>query len=224
MSAIEIDIAKLNSQIIKKKITGIYCSGDYINKPLIFNNSTIVINWSYYFIKLEFASSIDELPTLLHFYTNTLYYGEWGEEAKKPTTWMYIEDENGFLLKDKEYIKIDDIINASKTSKFIKFNIFFETTIADNPLDSDYLKSNSYWINCIGGLYDTADLALYTENNDDLDETRPYYNNVLPFVFHDYSHEDLHAYAIETAHTSKELILTSKKWQIFEFKPSIVKV
>ena len=209
---------KLN---IQKKITGIYCGGDYKTRPLILNNSSIVINWSYYFLKLEFASNIEEINILLDFYVNTLHYGEWGEVGKKPTSWICVEDENQILLKDKEYIKIEKILNSSKKSKFIKFTIFFETIIKGDILDENYTNSNSYWINCLGGLYDVADLELYLDCENIDGSSTLYKNKILPFNFDDYTKENLHEYSLETAKTARSLIQHSKKWSLFKFEPSI---
>lgn len=197
------------------KINGVWCCSDYKTRPITFDGTNIIINWSYNELKLEFFGDENSIESILEFYTNSLKYGEWGEELDKPIIWMKIETKYDSFKSKK-------CINEEKIRKFInknffKITIFFETTIQGSPFEKDYLTSNSYWISCIGGLYYIADLYLYIEKDDIVVEGELYNNNKSPFEVKDYRQEDLYEYSLETAETAKELFKYSKKWEIFKF-------
>lgn len=187
-----------------RKISGVWTGGDYKTRPLTFKDTSVIINWSYYEIKMELLWDENDTEMIVKFYDELVNYGEWGEELIKPICWMMLETENQFFKKN--YISKKELLDFCSKSKFFKMTIFFETTIQESPFNSNYLLDNSYWISCIGGLYYIADLYLFVETEQSIIHQEIYKNNKSCFDVKDYTKENMHEYAKETAETAKDLI------------------
>lgn len=198
-------------------LTGVWSFGDYKTKPLTFNNTNIIINWSYNELKLEIYGDANSNVTLLNFYELLHLYGEWGENLTKPIVWMKVETPNK-MIKSKNHIDKEKIAKFIDNDYF-KITIYYETTIQESPFSKDYITSNAYWIYCIGGLYYVADLYLYLENGNDIIEPELHKNNCnkTPFNVKNYNNEDLYEYSLETWETAKELVKLSRKWELFKY-------
>lgn len=196
------------------KLTGIWCFGDYITRPITFEKTNIIINWSYYELKLEFIGSYEDVDIILPFYENMWKYGEWGEFDPKKIIWMSVETRNKYT-KSKSFFEIENIKDFIKKNDF-KITIFFENVIDGDPLSNGYINSNDYWIDCIGGLYNVADISLYVEDNENIYPAEKYMKKHKTFKIEDYTKENLYEYAKETAKSAKNLINNSKKWKIFK--------
>lgn len=200
-----------------RTLTGIWAYGDLNNRPITFKNTNIIINWSFYNLKLEIYGSKDDLKIITKFMEEVLNFSEWSCKVEIPIIWMYIQTKNKFI-KSKKIIISEEIELFLKNEDFYKIVIFYETTIQSNPLNYDYTISNDYWIACIGGLYNVVDMKLFIENEDDSEiiESEKYTNNSI-FEIKNYSYENLENYALETSKTSIDLIEKNQKWKNFKF-------
>ena len=198
-------------------LTGIWAFGNFDKRPLTFKNTNIIINWSIYNLKLEIYGKSDDLDMVLEFYDGFSQYGEWGEEFVKPIVWMSINNDKE-EIRSKKFIDIKNILIFLKYKEKFKITIYFETILNYSPLENNYTTSNSYWINCLGGLYYIVDLCLYVEKNNETFEGELYLNNGL-HVVKDYRYEDFKKYALETAETAKDLV---KNKEGYSFKTNII--
>lgn len=169
---------------------------------MYFKNTNTAINWSFCEFKLEICEDEKDLNIVLEFYNTFSKYGEWVENFIKPIAWMKIEDESN-SIKSKTFTE-------SKKSKKFKITIYFETTIQSSPFGGDYFTSNSYWINCIGGLYPVVDLYLFAKIGDKIEEGELCLNYNL-FHLTDYRYESWKACAIETGKVHKNLLQMNKE-------------
>lgn len=157
--------------IMNNILTGVWASGDFYMKPITFRNYNLILNWSFYELKLEIFGEKCDLEMIKNFYEILWNYGEWGENFIKPLIWMEIQTKYKYI-KSKKYIEINDFDNY--IDDYFKITLYFEPLIDGNPFAKDYIESNSYWINCIGGLYHVVDINWYIDTDNGLISSEKY--------------------------------------------------
>ena len=154
-----------------------------------------ILNICLFELKINFKINKKDINEFCKIYHYIIYYDEWGVFKEKPIVFMeLIKNKN--IIKNKKPFKIDEILKCVEEEGNFELSIYFETTIAKDPLKDDYKEEDNLLLSYLGGLYC---LILNNEN----------------LKLNTFNKKELQLNINETYQTAISLRRSSYKWKMF---------